>query len=154
MLFLFLREHHLPLHYGLLHLRGHVNGVHQEKIAVKFSKVDQNREWGKMDLYPNCSKVSLFKIIILVMGKLKTGGRQSGTPNRLTAERRKLLDLFLEDNFEEFQRRMLAIDNPVDFCRLYISILGFDIPKLSSVSVKDDIPKKTLRDELDEIAGL
>lgn len=107
-----------------------------------------------MDFYPKSSKVSLCKIIFYVMGRLKTGGRQSGTPNRITAERRKLLDLFLEDNFEEFERRMAAIENPADYCRIFISILGFVIPKLSSVTVKDDIPQKTLKDELDEIAGL
>ncbi len=94
------------------------------------------------------------KIIINNMAKVKTGGRKQGTPNKLTSERRKLLDLFLENNYEEFERRMSAIENPVDYCRLYISILGFVIPKLSSVTIKDDLPQKTLKDELDEISGL
>ena len=88
------------------------------------------------------------------MGRLKTGGRQLGTPNRITAERRKLLDLFLEDNFEEFERRMAAIENPADYCRIFVQLLNFVMPKISSVTIQDEVPGETLAEELDRLAEL
>ena len=84
----------------------------------------------------------------------KFGGRAKGTPNKITSERRKELDLFLENNFEEFENRMKAIENPADYCRLYIQLLNFVLPKISSVTIKDEPHRETLAEELDRIAEL
>lgn len=83
----------------------------------------------------------------------KFGGRKKGTPNRLTVERKALLDSFLAENFDEFKERMSQIENPVDFCRLYVALLNFVLPKISSVALKEEKHQETLAEELDRIAN-
>ena len=65
-----------------------------------------------------------------------------------------MLDIFLENNFEEFENRMKAIENPADYCRLYIQLLNYVLPKISSVTIKDEPHRETLAEELDRIAEL
>ncbi len=83
----------------------------------------------------------------------KFGGRAKGTPNKITLERRQLLDLFLKDNFEEFATRFAAIENPVEYCRIYIQLLGFVIPRISSITLQEEKHQETLQEELDRICN-
>ena len=82
----------------------------------------------------------------------KFGGRTKGTPNRITLERKTLLDNFLAENFSEFKERMSQIENPVDFCRLYVQLLNFVLPKISSVTLQEEPHRETLAEELERIA--
>lgn len=118
------------------------------------SKIVKNR-LGKDGLSPSSSEVIFVQDNYLQMSNrtgYKFGGRTKGTPNKITSERRKELDLFLENNFEEFENRMKAIENPADYCRLYIQLLNYVLPKISSVTIKDEPHRETLAEELDRIA--
>ena len=68
-------------------------------------------------------------------GKNKTGGRAKGTPNALTNELRDFVKDILEDNQSEFSKRLNALDNE-GFCRIYLRLLEFNLPKLREVSAQ------------------
>lgn len=76
-----------------------------------------------------------------------------GTPNKITQERKELLDLFLKDHFNEFVERMSSIESPVDYCRIYVQLLNFVMPKIASVAIKEEPYRESLAEELDRICG-
>ena len=97
----------------------------------------------------------MYKIVCLMSNNTgkKFGGRAKGTPNRITRDRREMLGGFLQDNFDEFVRRMKAIENPYEYCRMYVQILGFVLPKCSSITIKEEPHIVSLTEELDRISG-
>lgn len=65
----------------------------------------------------------------------KTGGRQKGTPNRITAERKEFLRAFVDGNRAEAERKWAEIDDPADAFRLYLAAAEFVHPKLGRTEV-------------------
>ena len=81
------------------------------------------------------------------------GGRKKGTPNRMTKEKREILSAFIDNNFDDFITAYKSIVDPEKKCRIFLELLPFAMPKLSSVELKDAVIPKTFKDELDEISG-
>jgi hypothetical protein len=60
----------------------------------------------------------------------KTGGRKAGTPNKVTANLRALIDEFLAANFEEICAEFSKLETR-DKVNAYLKLLEFGVPKLT-----------------------
>ena len=80
------------------------------------------------------------------------GGRRKGTPNRVTKERRELINEFLNENWDDFKKNYKNAD-PATKLKIYMEMIPYTTPKLASVeqTIRDE--QKTFVDELDEISG-
>ena len=63
----------------------------------------------------------------------KFGGRQKGTPNRMTKELRSVLKDILFEEIEELQDRLDNL-NPKERVELIIKLMPYALPKVKSVS--------------------
>lgn len=86
-------------------------------------------------------------------GRGRLGGRKAGTPNKNTAEKKEMFRAFIESRWDDVMKTFDSIDDPVRKCQVFIDLLPFAYPRLSSVEYKDKDKPKTLQDELDEISG-
>lgn len=86
-------------------------------------------------------------------GKGRQGGRQKGTPNKMTKEVRGMIQKFVELKWGDFIDAYDHIEKPADKCYIMTSLLPFIAPKMASVEYKGDAPAMTFKDELDEISG-
>ena len=65
----------------------------------------------------------------------KYGGRQNGTPNRMTKELRSILKDILYEEIEALQERLDAL-KPKERLELIIKLMPYALPKVTSVSHK------------------
>ena len=63
----------------------------------------------------------------------KYGGRQKGTPNRITKELRTLLKDILYQELEQVQERLELLE-PKERIELLIKLMPYALPKITSVS--------------------
>ena len=63
----------------------------------------------------------------------KYGGRQKGTPNRITKELRSLLKDVMYDEIGALQERLDAL-NPKERVELLIKLMPYALPKVTSVT--------------------
>lgn len=63
----------------------------------------------------------------------KTGGRQKGTPNKLTKEMRDVLKGVVAEELEGLPQRFNELDTK-DRLELFIKLLPFVLPKTQSIS--------------------
>lgn len=80
------------------------------------------------------------------------GGRKKGTPNRVTKERRELINQFLDENWEDFKENYRKAD-PAARLRIYMEMIPYTTPKMASIEYKEKSTPKTFDDELDELSG-
>ena len=62
----------------------------------------------------------------------KTGGRQKGTPNKITAEKREFLSNLFSENYELIQQDFLNLDS-YQRCMVITKILPYILPKMQPV---------------------
>ena len=87
-------------------------------------------------------------------GKGRLGGRQKGTPNKVTGAMREMLAKFCAETYDDFVTSYKLIDSPRDKCKIYLEAQAYVTPKLSSVSIKESAAGKSFADELDELDAL
>ena len=63
----------------------------------------------------------------------KYGGREKGTPNRITKELRSLLKDVMYDEIGALQERLDAL-NPKERVELIIKLMPYALPKVTSIS--------------------
>ena len=63
----------------------------------------------------------------------KYGGRQKGTPNRITKELRTLLKDILYQELEQVQERLELLE-PKERIELLIKLMPYVLPKVTSIS--------------------
>ena len=80
------------------------------------------------------------------------GGRKPGTPNRVTRERRELINQFLDENWEDFKKHYQDAD-PATKLKIYMEMIPYTTPKMATIDYKAEKPPKTFVDELDEESG-
>jgi len=66
----------------------------------------------------------------------KFGGREQGTPNKLTKELREAINNFLTDNIKEIQKNFDLLE-PKDKLYFIEKILSYTLPKMQSISTPD-----------------
>ena len=73
----------------------------------------------------------------------KTGGRKKGTPNKATKKTRDFINDLLEGNQENIIQALEKVKNkyPVEYIKLWQSLLEFSTPKLSRTEVKGEVDK-------------
>jgi hypothetical protein len=64
---------------------------------------------------------------------IKYGGRQKGTPNKLTKELRSVLKDILYQELEQIQERLDAL-KPRERVELLIKLMPYVLPKVTSIS--------------------
>ena len=69
----------------------------------------------------------------------KYGGRQKGTPNRMTKELRSILKDILYQELEEIEERLDVLE-PKTRIELLIKMMPFVLPKMNTVSHNTDEP--------------
>lgn len=87
----------------------------------------------------------------------RVGGRKKGTPNKITAEFREMIKKFTADNYKNFIDDWTKITDKEKKCRIYIEMVKFVLPSLSSVSLENNVKVDTtvsrirqMRDDMDE----
>ncbi|MDR3415608.1 MAG: hypothetical protein P4L83_05435 [Nevskia sp.] len=82
----------------------------------------------------------------------KTGGRQKGTPNRVTADIRGTMALLAERNAEHVQRWLdaVAANDPGRALDLYLRMIEYAVPKLARTELAGSVGVPGLRDALEE----
>lgn len=69
-------------------------------------------------------------------GHKKLGGRKAGTRNK-NAEMKDNMRNFALDNFDDFKKAYKNL-SPEDKCRVYLKVVDFVVPKVSSVKFEDE----------------
>lgn len=69
----------------------------------------------------------------------KFGGRQKGTPNKLTSELRAVLKNLIHEELETLQERMDLLD-PKERLEVVVKLLPYALPKVSPASHTTDEP--------------
>lgn len=87
----------------------------------------------------------------------RVGGRKKGTPNKITAEFREMIKKFTAENYENFINDWTKITDKEKKCRIYIEMVKFVLPSLSSVSLENNVKVDTtvsrirqMRDDMEE----
>ena len=70
-------------------------------------------------------------------GKGRMGGRKPGTPNKSTVLIGELVQCLLDENYERAKNFLAEIDDPNDFWRVYLKLMEFRLPKMSSIDITD-----------------
>jgi hypothetical protein len=70
---------------------------------------------------------------------VKYGGREKGTPNRMTKELRSVLKDVMYDEIGALQERLDTL-NPKERVELLIKLMPYALPKVTSVSHKTNEP--------------
>ena len=71
-------------------------------------------------------------------GIAKTGGRQKGTPNKVTTPTKEWLGSLLENKREQFEEYLDNLE-PNEFIKVYSNLLSYHIPKMNSVNIDAQI---------------
>lgn len=69
----------------------------------------------------------------------KTGGRQQGTPNRLTSELRSILKNILAKELETIPDNLQKLE-PKERLEITIKLIPYVLPKIEPVSIEDGEP--------------
>ena len=62
---------------------------------------------------------------------VKTGGRQPGSPNRVTRDVRAAIAIIAENNIDTVQEWLHEIEDPGKRLDLFIRLLEYHVPKLA-----------------------
>lgn len=68
-------------------------------------------------------------------GKGRLGGRKPGTKNKATVLNGEMVQALLDKNFDRAQKMLNEIEDPNDFWRIYLKLMEFRLPKMSSVDI-------------------
>jgi hypothetical protein len=69
--------------------------------------------------------------------RLKTGGRVSGTPNKVTKCIRESIQTILDENFDQIRNDIKEL-NPKDRIEILIKFAEFVIPKMQRTEIKNE----------------
>ena len=72
----------------------------------------------------------------------KTGGREAGTPNKVTTALRERVDLLIDNNFERLQDDIDSLE-PKERVDAILKLLEFTLPKLQRVDM-ETVEKKNI----------
>lgn len=82
-------------------------------------------------------------------GRGRLGGRAKGTPNRFTGELREWLEQLINNNREQIQADLTALE-PKDRLIMLEKLMSYVVPKQQAVSAQIDFSKLT-DEQLDKV---
>jgi len=68
----------------------------------------------------------------------KYGGREKGTPNKITSEIREKFMLLVESNIDRLQEDLNALE-PIDRIRMIIGLSKFVLPTLKAIDINEKV---------------
>lgn len=68
---------------------------------------------------------------------IKTGGRNQGTPNRMTASIRKTMTNIMQDEIANIPAYLAAVEDPAVKLELIIKLLPYVAPKIAPMDIND-----------------
>lgn len=71
-------------------------------------------------------------------GRGRLGGREKGTPNKVTTHIKEWVSLILDENREKFNQALAKLDEP-EYVKAYITLLAYAIPKQQAVNIQTRI---------------
>lgn len=71
-------------------------------------------------------------------GQGRLGGRAKGTPNKATATLKEWVGLIIDQNREKFNSELNKL-NSTDYVKVFITLLGYSIPKQQAVNIQTQI---------------
>ena len=71
-------------------------------------------------------------------GRGRLGGRKPGTQNKSTVLNGEMVQALLDKNAERAQTMLDAIEDPEAWWRVYIKLMEFRLPKMSSIDITDN----------------
>jgi hypothetical protein len=80
-------------------------------------------------------------------GQAKTGGRQKGSLNKITAPIKELLAEYSQANWERFQVEINRLEG-IDYVKTYLALLEYVTPKLQRITLPTELyeePRNTDR---------
>ena len=70
-------------------------------------------------------------------GKGRLGGRKAGTPNKATVLNGEMVQCLLDENFDRAKKMLAEIEDPNDFWRVYLKLMEFRLPKMSTIDITE-----------------
>ena len=104
---------------------------------------------AKVSRYLRIIILSFYIQIIMAIGK-KTGGRQKGTPNKITALAKGMIEKWLETHNTIPEGDVMPLD-PKDRVKVSTEFIKIIMPK--NISIDDGEVKLTIEDKLAKLAG-
>jgi DNA topoisomerase VI subunit B len=77
------------------------------------------------------------------MAKIKTGGRQKGTPNKVTSDIRTVLHSLVSDELDHLSTRLHTMDDE-QRTQTFLKLLPYIMPKMQAITHTDERPIKPL----------
>jgi DNA topoisomerase VI subunit B len=77
------------------------------------------------------------------MAKIKTGGRQRGTPNKVTSDIRTVLHSLVSDELDHLSTRLHKMDDE-QRTQTFLKLLPYIMPKMQAITHTDERPIKPL----------
>jgi hypothetical protein len=77
------------------------------------------------------------------MAKIKTGGRQRGTPNKVTSDIRTVLHSLVSDELDHLSTCLHTMDDE-QRTQTLLKLLPYVMPKMQAITYTEDKPPKTL----------
>ena len=74
-------------------------------------------------------------------GKGRLGGRKPGTQNKATVLNGEMVQALLDQNADKAQGMLDKIQDPEAWWRVYLKLMEFRLPKMSSVDITDSSAK-------------
>jgi hypothetical protein len=94
-------------------------------------------------------------------GQPKLGGRVAGTPNKVTADARAAIAMFVDNNASKLDLWLRAVaegdpkndvkPNPAKAFELFQSVVEYHVPKLNRSEISGNLTIKTLAQELADL---
>ena len=81
----------------------------------------------------------------------KKVGRPRGVFSEKNTLLRDMIQEFTDANFNVFTAKMMEIDKPELYAKLYLELLSFRLPKLRSIDFKGDIKNTSLENKLAQL---
>lgn len=84
-------------------------------------------------------------------GKGKSGGRKTGSVNKVTRVAKEIICGIVNDNAEKAQKMLDKITDPRVWILCYVKLAEFVVPKQAAVSVTAEVRRCDLRSELADL---
>ena len=84
-------------------------------------------------------------------GQGRIGGRAPGTPNKITAMTKAVIQNFVDENWEEACKAWKEIKSPKQKFEMYLKLCEFIIPKMASVELKGEVKTPDWKAKLESL---
>lgn len=107
------------------------------------------RRLGQKDTKPRAEYKK--SVDILENGNAQ-GARNNQSMFKSSREAKEKAAQFIKDNIEKFTRDYAEIEDPKERCDIFIKMMGYVVPKMSSTDINASLEVESVGDELAKLA--